>query len=70
MLVIWLATAICLCGVQGNAPSVLTRSSPQNRFEAFLIGMLSGGSATVTPDPGFAQTVNTTVDYHVYHSQL
>jgi hypothetical protein len=40
--------------------------SPDNWFEDFGSGTLSGGSATVNLDPGFAQTVNTSVDYHVF----
>ncbi len=40
--------------------------SPENWFEDFGSGTLSNGSATVNLDPGFAQTVNTNVDYHVF----
>ncbi len=52
---------------QGNrAVRLYAVQSPENWFEDFGSGTLSGGSATVTLDPGFAQTVNTTVDYHVF----
>jgi hypothetical protein len=40
--------------------------SPENWFEDFGSGTLSNGSAAVNLDPGFAQTVNTSVDYHVF----
>lgn len=40
--------------------------SPENWFEDFGSGALSNGSATVTLDPTFAQTVNTGTEYHVF----
>jgi hypothetical protein len=40
--------------------------SPENWFEDFGSGKLSNGSATVSLDFGFSQTVNTSVDYHVF----
>ena len=40
--------------------------SPENWFEDFGSGILSNGSTTVILDPGFAQTVNTNVEYHVF----
>ncbi len=40
--------------------------SPQNWFEDFGSGQLASGSATITLESLFAQTVNTGVNYHVY----
>jgi len=40
--------------------------SPQNWFEDFGTGRLARGTATVTLDPTFAQTVNLDSDYHVF----
>ena len=40
--------------------------SPENWFEDFGSGQLSNGSATVTLEPVFAQTVNAGVEYHVF----
>ncbi|MGA8029286.1 MAG: hypothetical protein WB992_19265, partial [Bryobacteraceae bacterium] len=40
--------------------------SPENWFEDFGSGQLSGGSASITLEPTFAQTVNTAMDYHVF----
>jgi hypothetical protein len=40
--------------------------SPENWFEDFGSGTLSSGTATITLDPTFAQTVNTGVEYHVF----
>jgi hypothetical protein len=40
--------------------------SPENWFEDFGSGTLSNGSAIVNLDAGFAQTVNTNSDYHVF----
>jgi hypothetical protein len=40
--------------------------APQNWFEDVGTGMLYGGSAVITLEPTFAQTVNTGADYHVF----
>ena len=40
--------------------------SPKNWFEDFGSAQLSGGVATVTLEPDFAQTVNTGLEYHVF----
>jgi hypothetical protein len=40
--------------------------SPENWFEDFGSGKLEGGVATVALDPGFLQTVNAGMDYHVF----
>jgi len=40
--------------------------SPENWFEDFGSGQLSGGAATVTLEPVFAQTVNVGLEYHVF----
>jgi hypothetical protein len=40
--------------------------APENWFEDFGSGQLSGGAARVALEPIFAQTVNTGVEYHVF----
>jgi hypothetical protein len=40
--------------------------SPENWYEDFGSGQLSGGVASVALDSKFAETVNTAVDYHVF----
>ena len=40
--------------------------SPENWMEDFGSGSLSGGVATVSIDPAFAETANTGADYHVF----
>jgi hypothetical protein len=40
--------------------------SPQNWFEDFGSGQLANGTATVTLDSTFAETVNAASDYHVF----
>ncbi len=40
--------------------------APENWFEDFGSGQLSSGSAAVTLEPTFAQTVNTDAEYHVF----
>jgi hypothetical protein len=40
--------------------------APQNWFEDFGGGQLSGGSAIIQLDPTFAQTVNAATEYHVF----
>jgi hypothetical protein len=46
--------------------SVYAMQSPENWFEDFGSGTLANGAATIVLDPTFAQTVNTSVDYHVF----
>ena len=41
-------------------------ASPENWFEDFGSGQLSGGAARVSLDPAFASTVNTGETYHVF----
>ncbi len=41
-------------------------ASPENWFEDFGSGQLSGGSAQIALDPAFASTVNTGEAYHVF----
>jgi hypothetical protein len=43
-----------------------TVQSPENWFEDFGSGQLSGGRTTVELDPAFAQTVSASGDYHVF----
>jgi len=54
--------------VQGGShkAALYAMESPENWFEDFGSGHLSGGAATITLDAGFAETVNTSVDYHVF----
>jgi hypothetical protein len=40
--------------------------SPENWFDEYGGGTLSDGAASVALEPTFAQTVNTTVEYHVF----
>jgi hypothetical protein len=40
--------------------------APENWFEDYGSGQLSGGSARIDLEPTFAQTVNTDLDYHVF----
>jgi hypothetical protein len=40
--------------------------APENWFEDFGSGQLSGGSAVVQLDPVFGQTVNSSLEYHVF----
>jgi len=55
-------------GVDGGSRKVALYSmqSPENWFEDFGSGTLSGGGATVILDATFAQTVNTGTEYHVF----
>jgi hypothetical protein len=46
--------------------AVYSMGSPQNWFEDFGNGQLSGGASTVVLDPAFAETVDATSDYHVF----
>ncbi len=40
--------------------------APENWFEDFGSGELSGGAAVITLEPVFAQTINSGVEYHVF----
>jgi hypothetical protein len=40
--------------------------SPENWFEDFGSGQLAGGKSVVKLESNFAQTVNSSVDYHVF----
>jgi len=46
--------------------SLYAMQSPENWFEDFGGGRLSSGAATVVLDPAFAETVNSSADYHVF----
>jgi hypothetical protein len=46
--------------------SLYAVQSPENWFEDFGSGTLTNGVANVTLDPTFAQTINTTTEYHVF----
>jgi hypothetical protein len=54
--------------VQGGSrkASLYAMESPENWFEDFGSGHLSGGAATINLDGAFAETVNTSADYHVF----
>ena len=54
--------------VDGGARQVALYAveSPENWFEDFGSGQLSNGTATVSLEPTFRQTVNTDTDYHVF----
>ena len=59
--------------ISGQVPAAGTRKvslyamqSPENWFEDFGGGQLSSGAATVVLDPAFAETVNSSADYHVF----
>lgn len=40
--------------------------SPKDSFEDFGSAQLSAGSAVITLEPEFPQTVNTRMEYHVF----
>jgi hypothetical protein len=46
--------------------SLFAMQSAENWFEDFGSATLVNGTATVALDPTFAQTVNTTIEYHVF----
>jgi hypothetical protein len=54
--------------VDGGARKVALYAveAPENWFEDYGSGQLSGGSARIDLEPTFAQTVNTDLDYHVF----
>jgi hypothetical protein len=58
------SAAVPLAG--GRRVALFAMESPENWFEDFGTGRLSGGMTTVPLDARFAQTVNTAVGYHVF----
>jgi hypothetical protein len=46
--------------------ALYAQESPQNWFEDFGSATLVAGSAVVSLDPGYLQTVNTEMEYHVF----
>jgi hypothetical protein len=50
----------------GREVALYAVESPENWFEDFGTGHLTGGVAQVTLDPEFLQTVDTAADYHVF----
>ena len=58
-------TAITNAG-SGRKVSLHAVQSPENWFEDFGSGTLVNGVTTIALDPTFAQTVNTSIDYHVF----
>jgi hypothetical protein len=46
--------------------AVYSMGSPQNWFEDFGSGQLSGGTSAVALDPAFAETVDANSEYHVF----
>jgi hypothetical protein len=44
--------------------------SPENWFQDFGTGQLTNGSAIITIDPVFAETVNLATDYHVFFTPM
>jgi len=50
----------------GSMIKLFAVESPQVWFDDYGTGQLSGGTAKVALDPGFAQTVNTSTEYHVF----
>lgn len=50
----------------GEYRMLYSQESPENWFEDFGKGALIGGKAVIQIDPLFAQTVNTSVEYHVF----
>lgn len=50
----------------GREVALYAVESPENWFEDFGSGQLKAGAATVVLDPEFAQTVNSSVEYHVF----
>jgi hypothetical protein len=59
-------TAVVSANSGARKVALCSMQSPENWFEDFGSGALSGGSATVALDPTFAQTVNTGAEYHVF----
>jgi len=52
---------------QGSRKAALyAMASPENWFEDFCSGRLSNGTTRITLNPDFSETVNTSVDYHVF----
>lgn len=51
---------------EGREVKLYGMASPENWFEDFGTGQLSGGSAQIALDPAFASTINTGESYHVF----
>jgi hypothetical protein len=49
-----------------RAVMLYSMESPENWYEDFGSGKLQNGSATIRLDPTYAETVNTTIEYHVF----
>jgi len=52
--------------VEGRQVKLYAVASPENWFEDFGSGQLSGGSARISLDAAFASTVNAGENYHVF----
>jgi hypothetical protein len=65
---IWSCTELAILAVGANDRKVALYpvQSPENWFEDFGSGKLENGVATVALDPGFLETVNAGMDYHVF----
>jgi len=50
----------------GSMVKLFAVESPQVWFDDYGTGALSAGATTISLDPGFAHTVNTSIDYHVF----
>jgi hypothetical protein len=50
----------------GRQVALYAVEAPENWFEDFGSGQLRTGTATIVLDPEFAQTVNSTLTYHVF----
>lgn len=50
----------------GREVALYAVESPENWFEDFGTAQLQAGTAAVSLDPGFLETVNTAADYHVF----
>jgi hypothetical protein len=49
-----------------RAVLLYSMESPENWYEDFGSGRLQNGATTVSIEPTYAQTVNTTIEYHVF----
>jgi hypothetical protein len=63
-------TSSAVIPVEGGSRHVAVSAieSPENWFEDFGSGQLSNGSAVISLDSTFVQTVNTGVNYHVFRT--
>lgn len=53
-------------GASGSVVQLYSVASPENWFEDFGSGRLSGGVATIALDPAFTQTISANGEYHVF----